>query len=77
MLVFAIHQHDSAIGIHMSPPSESSPHLPPHPTPLGCHRASDFSFLHRRADFHLVPNFIYGNVCFNAVLTTGPILSFP
>ena len=27
MLVSAIHQHGSAIGIHMSPPS----HLPPHP----------------------------------------------
>ena len=31
----AIHQHGSAIGIHMSPPS----HLPPQPSPLGGHRA--------------------------------------
>ena len=34
-MVFAIHQHESATGIHMSPPS----YLSPHPTPLGCHRA--------------------------------------
>ena len=31
MFLSAIHQHESAIGIHMSPPSQSS--LPP-PTPL-------------------------------------------
>ena len=36
VLVSAIHHHESAVGIPMSPPS----HLPPHPTPLGCHRAS-------------------------------------
>ena len=38
VLVSTIHQHESAIGIHMSP-SWTSSHLPPHPTPLGCHRA--------------------------------------
>ena len=36
---FAIHQHESALGIHMSPPSWNATHLPPHPIPLGCHRA--------------------------------------
>ena len=31
ILLFSVkHQHESAIGIPMSPPS----HLPPHPTPL-------------------------------------------
>ena len=39
VLVFA--KHESVIGIHVSPPSWISlPHLPPHPTPLGCSRAS-------------------------------------
>ena len=38
VLVSAKHQHESAIGIPMSPPF-SSLHLPPHPTPLGCYRA--------------------------------------
>ena len=32
-------QHESAIGIHMSPPSWTSLSPPNHPTPLGCHRA--------------------------------------
>ena len=32
-LISAIHQHELAIGIHMSPPS----HLPPFLTPLGCY----------------------------------------
>ena len=39
VLVSAIHQHEWAIGVHMSPPSL----LPPHPIPLGCHRAPDWA----------------------------------
>ena len=35
----AMHQHESAIGKHMSPFSGASSHLPPCPTPVGCHRA--------------------------------------
>ena len=48
MLISAIHQHESAVSIHMSPPS----HLPFHPIPLGCHRAPDLSSLCRMANFH-------------------------
>ena len=48
VLVSAIPQHESSIGIPMSPPS----HLPPHPTPLGCHRAPDLSSLHHTANSH-------------------------
>ena len=32
----------------LKPPS----HLPPHPTPLRCHRAPDLSSLHHTAHFH-------------------------
>ena len=41
VLGFAIHQHESAIGIHMSSPSWTSlpPPTSPRPTPLDCHRA--------------------------------------
>ena len=35
VLVSAIHQHESVIGIHMFPPSEASLEG----SPLGCHRA--------------------------------------
>ena len=46
VLVSAIHQHESAIGIHM-PFSPAHPsHLWPHPTPLGSHRAPGLSSLH-------------------------------
>ena len=38
VLVSAIHQHESAIGIYMSSPLEPPFHFPPYPTPLGCHR---------------------------------------
>ena len=37
-MVSAIHQYESAIGTHVSPPPRSPPYLPPHPIPPGCHR---------------------------------------
>ena len=43
VLVFAIHQHESAIGIHLSPPSWNSfPHLTPF-YPSSCHRAAGWA----------------------------------
>ena len=41
VFVSAIYQHESATGVHISPPSWTSlpPPIPSHPTPLGCHRA--------------------------------------
>ena len=34
---FAVHQYESSIGTRVSPSSWTTPHLPPHPVPLGCH----------------------------------------
>ena len=48
MLVSAIHQHESATGIHMPSPS----YLPPHPTPLDCHRVLSLSSLRPTVDSH-------------------------
>ena len=59
VLVSARHQHESVVGMHMSPPSCNSL---PAPTPTGCHRAPDLSSLHRTAHFHWLSNFAYGNV---------------
>ena len=39
VVVFAIHQHESATGVHVSHHPEHPFHLPPHPIPLGCPRA--------------------------------------
>ena len=41
VLVSANYQHESAIGIHISPPSWTS--LPLHPTPLDCHRGPSWT----------------------------------
>ena len=49
--------------VHMNQPQvyESPSCLPPHPTPLGCHRALDLRSLHHTANFYWLPNFAYGN----------------
>ena len=39
VMVFAVHQHESATGIHVSLHPEPHSHLPSHPIPLGCSRA--------------------------------------
>ena len=39
VLVSAIQQRESALGIQTSPPLKRPSHLPPHSIPLGCHRA--------------------------------------
>ena len=47
-MVSAIHQQESAIGTQTFPPS----HLPPHPTPLGCHRAPTLGSVCHTANSH-------------------------
>ena len=51
-MVSALHLHESAIGIYMALPLEPLSHLPPHPTPLGCHGAPALGSLHHTANFH-------------------------
>ena len=52
MLVSAIHQHESAIGIHMSPPSSPSL-LPPTPShPAGLSQSPGLSSLSHTAHSH-------------------------
>ena len=42
------HQHELAIGVHMSPLSWTSFHLPPSPTPSGCYKAQpEFSVIQK------------------------------
>ena len=44
---FCIHQHESAMGAHVSPNPEPPSHLSPHCIPLGCSRALALSVLLR------------------------------
>ena len=51
MVVFYIHRHESAMGVHVSPHPEPPSH-PPHPSPLGCPRALALSALSILAQTH-------------------------
>ena len=52
-MVFAMHQHKSATGIHVPPLPEPLSHLPPHSIPLGCPRAQAFGALLHSLNMHL------------------------
>ena len=52
-MVFAIHQHESATGIHVPPLPEPLSHLPPYSIPLGCPRAQAFGALLHSLNTHL------------------------
>ena len=51
-MVFAIYQHETAAGIHVSSPPELPSHLPPHPIPLGCPRAPAWGALLHALNLH-------------------------
>ena len=45
VVVFALHWHESAMGVHVFPHPEPLSHLPPYPIPLGCSSALVLSAL--------------------------------
>ena len=51
-MIYAIHQHESAAGIHVSPYPETPSHIPPHPIPLGCPRALALDALFPASNLH-------------------------
>ena len=74
MLVSAIQQHGSAIGVQESPPSWTS--LPPHATPLGCHRAPVWvPWVTQQIPAGCL-FYIWQCICFLCSLPVPPTLSF-
>ena len=49
---FAIHLHESVMGVHVSHHPEPSSHLPPHTSPLVCTRAPALSALLHASNLH-------------------------
>ena len=52
VVVFVIHRHESAMGIHVSPRPEPHSHFPLYPIPLGCPRAPALSALLHASNLH-------------------------
>ena len=69
-MVSAVHQHDSAIGIHMSPPSWTylPPPSPSHPSRLS--QSTDFGIPMSYSKFPLAISFTYGNVSVDSLEKT-------
>ena len=55
MVGFAIHQHESATGVHVSPHPEPPTHFPPHHIPLGCPKKPALSALLHALNLHGSP----------------------
>ena len=73
---FAVHQYESSIGTRVSPSSWTTLHLPPHPVPLGVPERQLWvlCFVHQTCTSPLF--YIWWYVCFNAILSSHPILAF-
>ena len=52
LVVFAIHRHESAMGVHVSHHPEPPSHLPLFPLPLGCSRAPALGALLHVSNMH-------------------------
>ena len=74
MLVSVIHQHELAMGIHMSRPSWISlpPLTPSHPTPLGCHTVLVWA-LESYNKFPLAIYFTWGSVQFSCSVMSSSL----
>ena len=75
VMVFAIHQYESAIGVHVSTHSEPPCHLPPHPISPGYHRALALGALHHTANSHWSSVSHMVMYMFNAIHSNNPTLS--
>ena len=72
--VFAIYQHESAIGDICPLPPEFSSHLPPHPTPSRLSQNTRFE-LPVSHKFPLAIYFTYGNIHVSVLLSQFVLLS--
>ena len=75
-MVFAIHQHKLATGIHVSCPSWAPSHLPPHSVPLGCPRAPALNALLYASNSHWLSVSRMVIICLSTISSNHPTLSF-
>ena len=71
-MAFAIYQHVSVTGIHVSSLPEPPSHLPPHPIPLGCPRAPALGALLHALNLHwssILHMVIYTFQCYSLILS--------
>ena len=61
-MVFAIHQHESAVGVHVCPCPEPFRPPPSPPCPSGLSQSTSFEFTASCIELALIIYFTYGNV---------------
>ena len=77
VVVFVIHRHESAMGIHVSHQFESSSHLSSHSIPLGCPRAPALGALLHALNLHwssILHMVIYIFQCYSLILSHPRLL---
>ena len=62
VMVFAIHQHESAVGVHVCPCPEPFRPPPSPPCPSGLSQSTSFEFTASCIELALIIYFTYGNV---------------
>ena len=76
MVVFAIHWHESVMGVHVSPLPITLCHLPPHPIPLDCLSVPALSALFHALNLDWSSILYVVIYIFNAIFSNHPTLAF-
>ena len=75
VMVFAMYQHESALGVHVFPPPEAPTRLPLDLIPPGCHRHPPWAPA-SCVELALVISFTCGNVRISVLFSSHATLSF-
>ena len=71
-MVFAIHKHELAVGIHVFPPFPNPLPPPSHPVPLDCSRAPALGALLYASNLHWPSIYMHVSMLFSQIIPPSP-----